>query len=368
MPNNHILRLQKIYDYDSRSLVKAPWGAPAVNSANPYNGNHNTRKNRLGAPYHDRTMKYDDDAASLAFKAHYYDVSVGSKPRGDPEGYRRFGEWHNLKPELDTEINRLRFWVFTPEGLVPWSDGDQNVSFHFGTYTKSRSDVDDPKVGQESEASHFYHYYGLRGVGQWNQVIVDPRPSNQRDQEGSCNTDPCLDAKNIPYPDDPDGPNDNYFTCMTTHYCRVLNTMLGGTWPKYAFFSSIEGYWDDSGEDVTWASNPTGLYDPSSNTFKLGWQSKRYSGDDDPEKTFDIRYSFEDTRGENMDRWNELTVPSNSRIKNSLSKATRGWDSIPDEIEFGANEFVYFAIKALGQADNRYRQICIPVTGKRPPA
>ena len=201
-------------------------------------------------------------------------------------------------------------------------------------------------------------------LGQWQQYLVDDRPTHQRTGGGSAKTDAELDALKIPSPDV--DPTYGYFDQMTTTYIAPLNlpSRPYTTFPTWMLVSRIEAYSDTSGEDNTSVISPCGLYDAVDEVFKLGWAARiedHYAG-----IGYDIRWSHSPVQGQAWSNLNPVQVPPTAGSKWDLSsKQMKGWDSEPGEIP--TDQTVYFAMRAQNQPSGAFRQFVCPVINERPP-
>ena len=351
MPN-----LTTIYGFDTPSLVKPDWEPATSTVANPINGNHNTRKARLNTRHHSRIDPYPAYTRSIVTKMFWGDPACSFKPKGGSSAYKRWLDW---KGWGNQHVNRLRFFVKLPNPCQLWYDDPGSSGVQFATYTKHSQEAEKE---QESEAGHWYHYYPNLAFDQWVMYMVDPRPAHQRNQEASDNSDAGLDSAVIPYPEvDPD---QNYFDAMTTHYIKNVHTAViqEDGQPQFMFVSDLEGYRDDSGEDVSYAHNPCGVYDSVTSQFRLGWTNKADDGIPENQKDFEVAWSYTSCHGQ---AWADLTPGATWTRLNGRKYVA--WDSGPGVIDVSGRDFVYFAIRAKAQPVNAFRQIVVPVNGGLPP-
>ncbi len=255
-------------------------------------------------------------------------------------------KWHRMREYIlpasdwrtDT-FNRMRFWVKVPSTFIAaTTPGLDNIQF--GTYIEGATgDGSSAEVGGD----HYYHYLNIPYTGEWHQVIIDTHPSHRRNDPGD------LENGNLLYPTGQAGYN--YFDGLTRFYFDAQGAMTSV--PADFYFDGFELYKETNPENVDQIYSLNGVYIPSSNKVRVGWNRNK----NENSVKHEVRYSFDDvfrTGWQNaIAAPGGLITPPGFGGYNLMS-----WETTA--INVTGKKIIYIAIKP--QNSTLFRQIAIPLT------
>jgi hypothetical protein len=238
------------------------------------------------------------------------------------------------------KVNRLKFWIKLPPGIVAYKDGEPN--FHFGTFIRCST-----CTGDESDNGHFYHYYNLETTGQWEQIIVDTIPDHQRSGNANLDQPDRLFVTNEP--------NFTYFDAMVRFYLDIPWNQGGVPLNSAFYMDGFQFYVETNPENIEQIRSMHASYDPVLNRVAVGWNRKK----SETTVKHEVRYAFTDIFQSGWDAATPapsgtITPPSTETGYNAM-----WWSSTA--IPLAGKTNLYVAIKP--QNSNRFRQIVIPLTG-----
>jgi hypothetical protein len=244
------------------------------------------------------------------------------------------------------KINRLRFWIKVPPGVVYF--GDEVENFEFGTFHRS---FPGNSGMQQEDGNHFYHFGNMKHRdGVWQQFIIDTHPQHK---VGTTGIDPgdMIDL----YP----GSGRTYLEHMASWYLDFpYQKKHEYPWPDGTEFrvAAPEFYEETRPEDVLYVSSLNGSFQPLSNNVHLQWQHML----GDTTSKYDVRYSDKDIH---VIGWNAATDAPNGQGLGTKEGGYRTMDYETTELVRSSShkpdDILYLAVKKQGM--ETFRVFPMPV-------